>query len=297
MSYLEFKNQVVLKLEDMFPESTKVEINEITKNNNEVLDALVIKEEGMIISPTIYLDYYYDRYTDGETIDFIVSKIKSNYEKHKITENVDFSFYSDYEQIKDKIVYRLVNKKLNSELLESVPFIPYLDLAIVFHVRLELDSIGTGTVLIRNEHMKIWGVNELNLMEMAQANTLRLEGIKVESLGDFYGDKLGENEQEFLQDNLYATPVFIISNSSTVSGASAILNEGVLRRLAKRVERDLIIVPSSIHEVLAIPAMEEFDDTRINEMICFINENNLDPKEVLSDHTYFYNLKLDALSM
>lgn len=66
----------------------------------------------------------------------------------------------DYSQVKEKVIYRLVNYKSNEKMLRNVPYIVYLDLAIVFCVLLEVTKYGTATMAIRNDHLDLWGVEK-----------------------------------------------------------------------------------------------------------------------------------------
>ena len=46
---------------------------------------------------------------------------------------------------------------------------------------------------------------------------------------------------------------YVLSNRSGVNGAACLLYEDVLKNFADGVEKNLIILPSSIHEVLLLP--------------------------------------------
>ena len=50
-------------------------MHSITKNNGIVLDGVVIREEDQRISPTIYLQSFYERVTDDDSIDNVISEI------------------------------------------------------------------------------------------------------------------------------------------------------------------------------------------------------------------------------
>ena len=51
-----------------------------------------------------------------------------------------------------------------------------------------------------------------------------------------------------------ANPMLVASNSSRFLGASIILFESMLNLAAKSLREDLFVIPSSIHEVLLVPA-------------------------------------------
>ena len=68
---------------------------------------------------------------------------------------------SRYENVKPRLICRLINRERNRDLLEEVPHVPYLDLAVVFHVLVDLEADDRiATMLVRREHLKWWHVTE-----------------------------------------------------------------------------------------------------------------------------------------
>ena len=53
-----------------------------------------------------------------------------------------------------KIVYKLIHAEENAELLEQIPHVCVLDLAIVFYVLLDVSKSGTATILITDDIVK-----------------------------------------------------------------------------------------------------------------------------------------------
>ena len=71
MNYDEFKETIADEIKDFLPEKfedSNVAINTVQKNN-EQLDGLTITSPDSNVSPTIYLNSYYESYQDGESID------------------------------------------------------------------------------------------------------------------------------------------------------------------------------------------------------------------------------------
>lgn len=76
------------------------------------------------------------------------------------------------------------------------------------------------------------------------------------------------------------TGVMMITNSSGYYGASAIFYDGVLEAL-----KDYYLVPSSVHEWLAVPKSVA-DKEYLAQVIRCINRTEVLPKDVLSDFPY-----------
>ena len=86
--------------------------------------------------------------------------------------------------------------------------------------------------------------------------------------------------------------MYVLSNKLKIHGATSIVYPGLLEDIAERLCSDLIIIPSSIHEVLIIP--ESYIDSQDNlppdyeSMIREVNETQLTDDEVLGDCVYHY---------
>ena len=98
---------------------------------------------------------------------------------------------------------------------------------------------------------------------------------------------------ELLEDNtfcqdFYGIGIYALSNANYNYGAAAICNTSLLKKLASELDDDLIILPSSVHECLVKPkemmTLEEYSET-VRE----VNNEEVAPEEVLSNHAYQYN--------
>ena len=62
MTYESFKQQLVDNLKPFFSSDTQISIQPFPHNNRLILDGLTILEPGINISPTIYLNHYFEEY-------------------------------------------------------------------------------------------------------------------------------------------------------------------------------------------------------------------------------------------
>ena len=62
----------------------------------------------------------------------------------------------------------------------------------------------------------------------------------------------------------------------------------VLKKLADTVNDDLVIIPSSIHEVLLLPERLAGTSRSLNEMVQEVNRQGVEPMDRLSDHVYYF---------
>lgn len=271
-----------------------VMIKKVRKNNGVEMDGLWIQEKGSHISPVIYLNPYYCHYLEGRSMEQLTDDICVAYMEEKAADDFDISQFKDFRQAKHNIVFRLINYERNELLLKEIPHHKFLDLAVVFCF-LVCDAKGKGqaSILIRNEHLEYWGVSEKEIMGLAYHNTPKLLGYDFIGMGQILGELcLDKDEKEISPPATNTMPeMTILTNRSRVNGAACLVYPGILREFAQKTGSNLVILPSSIHEVILIPVKENTipDREKFCRMICEVNETQVADTEVLSDHPYFYD--------
>lgn len=258
----------------------QVKLQEVLKNNGVLLQGLIILTEHKNLSPTIYLNSFWEHYISGTPMDQITSKILKVYEKDMPEGDVDMSFFRDFEKVRDKICYKLVNTAKNKALLEQIPHVDFLDLSICFYYVYEDRQLGTGAILIHNSHTEMWNCTVELLMKTARENTERMFPGKVYNMGELLAECTGCNVD---------VPMKVLSNEKRVNGAVSMIYRGVLAEIAEQLKENLYILPSSVHEVIIMPHSEVPDPEYVQKMIREINANHVEPEEILSDSLYFYN--------
>ena len=202
--------------------------------------------------------------------------------------------------VKNIVVFSLLNYGMNKERLESMPYVPYLDLAILFYVLLERTENGERTAVITNKELAAWGTTKEELLRLARQNTPRLYMAEVNSLNDvmksFVKDKKSKDFfDEFIREE--ELPLYVLSNRHNVKGAAVILYDGLLKEMSKVLGHDLLILPSSVHEVLVMAYDKTMDFLSIRDMVEHINEVEVPVCDVLSNQIYRYNREKDQVSL
>lgn len=85
--------------------------------------------------------------------------------------------------------------------------------------------------------------------------------------------------------------IYVLTNTKGFLGAAGLLLDSLLADFADLIENNFFILPSSIHEALLVPEDDGIDIESLNEMVCTVNESEVNPQEVLSDHAYHYDRK------
>ena len=137
MEYRDFVEKVKEQIQDFLPErfaDATVEVNQIVKNNDCVLDGLMVRTEESNIAPTIYLNPYFEQMQDGAELDDVLAQIASVYQSHYIDHDIDVSAVTDFDKIKEKIVCKLINEEANQQFLQDKPYSKLEDLAVVYQI-------------------------------------------------------------------------------------------------------------------------------------------------------------------
>ena len=290
MEYKEFVEYIKMNAGYIAGEGGNITINHVIKNNGCEMDGLVIMEKGKDIAPTIYLDSFYELYTNGENIKNIIRQIQLIYEQNKNNVTFDVNILKHFDTIKDKIVYKVVNYRSNEKLLEQVPHKRILDLAVVFYCLLDNEYGRSATALIYNNNLKNWNVTIDDVYKAALKNTPDLLHSKISSMAALF-EKCGVNvdgEEVDLKDYV-PSDMYVLTNESKLNGAACILYENVLYDFAQKLGADLYILPSSVHEVILLPKLSMFEKDELVNMVKEVNTEGVAADEVLSDHVYEYN--------
>ena len=271
MEYFEFVEAMRDEVEKLMDEGIRVESHTAVKNNGRQRKGLVIIREGINISPTIYQEEFYEQYQNGSDIPDLAQSVLNLYDKIKVNQSYPCENILSFDKIKDQIVYKLINKKWNEKLLTEVPYTDFLDLAVVFYIILEHSDFGNATVMIRNEHIRQWGITAEDLYKISVENTNRILPVEINKMTDF---------------------MYVLTNSNRSLGASAILYSGVCEKLSGMLGGKFYILPSSIHELIIIPESYGIDKEHLQMMVEEINETEVEQEEVLSDNVYYYDGEL-----
>ncbi len=86
----------------------------------------------------------------------------------------------------------------------------------------------------------------------------------------------------------YGSNIFVLTNKRKINGANILLFKEKIAEVAEKVGDDLFILPSSIHELLAIPAGQADIDI-LRQMVREVNDTEVAPDEILSYEVYLYD--------
>ena len=306
-SFTMFKKLITEEVWKIKADNLEVILREMTKNNGTIHSALEFREQGEVVSVLVYLAPYFEDYTAGVSLKELAEDIYSSYQENKKHGRIFESsiWCNDYETVPDKVIYKLINYHQNREFLEEIPHIRLCALAIIFCLLVEQSGDSLATAVIYNGHMESWGMDTQMLMELAKKNTKRLLPAKIRNMSEVIQgiamEYVGNDTEKTALDEMLSTPndipLYVLSNDINTNGAIAMLYEGILKDFAAVLEHDLIILPSSIHEVLLVVYEEELCMEELKEMVRHVNQTEVAKEEILSDNVYIYSRKTDKISI
>ena len=304
MTYEEFMETLTTSLPEYLPEElskrlTRREI--VTTNRTRNILTLEGEPGKTSAAPVIYLDDVYTLYTENSTGFTEVCKnvAVTLMDAMQRVPQID----SLEKQISvDRVFMALINLEENQEFLKSVPHRVFGDLAVIYKIIVTDGRMGQGTVTISNPVMETQlGVSEKQLFEAAMNNMSDL--YIVQRIEDTLGFL---NPEDTVEPKTFAdltglpkeSIIYVLSNRDMIFGSGILLMKEKIRILAEYLEHDLVLLPSSVHEILAVPDKgdAELMKTCIS-MVKDVNETSVDPKERLSNSIYRYDLEQDTVKI
>ena len=291
MDLREFKDTICNRIVTGWKDGADVEFKETKKNNGVVYTGVYINDEKNSLVPVIYLEDYYPAYLDGVALSDIVDDIRKDYDWAMSRINSFEYDFSEYQVMKDQIIYRLVNYERNEDMLKECPHIRMDDLAVTFRFIAQEDNMGISTCLVTDYELEEWGVGLQDILLDAQRNTRKRFPEKVLQMDRFLADIfMGFPEPK---DDL---PMFIITNEQQINGASVLLYEDFLKRFSQEHPGDYYVLPSSIHEVIMIPVAKVDDPNELMNIVRQANYLVVDETEFLSASVYYYDSMRNSIS-
>lgn len=270
----------------------KVSVKEIIKNNNVKLNAVIITAKNQTMTPTIYVDNYIEKIERGEMdIEKAAVKIVKLYHQYRCPYlNIDINVLQSKAFIIGHVCYQLVNTEKNKEKLQGVPHKEILDLSAVYRVMIDEST----SYVVGNDMMKIAGLTSHELDEAAKENT-KNGGFRISTMQEIlFSPGILEDAEDIKSE---IPEMFVLTNTNGNNGANILLYDEKLKELADRIGGDFYVLPSSIHEVLALPVFNANNPTYLVNMVCTINQTEVDDEEVLSNCVYIYSKDKAELSI
>lgn len=306
MDYEMFKEIVREKIKDYMPpeyENAAVDILAVNKVNGK-RDALAFRKPGERVAPNLYLDDFYKDYKQCDDLEMTLRNMAERYTG--AAERAAKELKVDMSQMKDRVTMMLVNTEQNKEMLADMPHREFQDLSVIYRYVVAQDEQGVASFKVTNAIMEQAGMTPEELFQLASENTKKMFPPKIASMEDVMLDMMkGDGIPDELADELAVffdtekdpkESMWLIGNRSGINGAVSMLYDENLQKLAEKMGTDLYIIPSSVHEVLAV-SVEMGNPEELAEMVQQVNMSSVELEDRLSNNVYHYDKDLRQLKL
>jgi hypothetical protein len=233
----------------------------------------MIRKVG-VPTPVLNLDALYDGYKIKRVdLDQCFAQVDKMLNV-KLEGNITPADMTKWEKVKDKLYLRLFGK-INGGIYREMA-----DLYLAPYIQVTSD--GSATARVTEDLLKLWEVDEDTVYETAKTNQEILCPSKISNLAEQLGMPADTD-----------IGLYVISTENGICGASAILYEGVASNLRDKIG-DFYLLPSSIHEFIAVPKCLGKDVDTLATMVATIN-CDVDERERLTDSVYEFDFTTNEL--
>ena len=244
-------------------------------------DALILKADDNSVSPVAYPDSSWWQMTDTEISEILQDMYaNANYRDPSIVRK-----HMTEQHIRASVLPRLLSGKNTAALKQNgITHVPFLDMAVVFYVPVSSYVIdGIASYRITDCLLVEMGITKETLCTWA-ANNLQAQDPVFLPMASVLEEMCGREAD-------CETGLWVLTNEERLFGAAMLQRDDVLKEIGQRFKGDAVILPSSVHEILALPYEETIDLLSLTEMVQAINAKCVKPEDVLSDNVYIYHRK------
>lgn len=280
--------ELVGAVKEMAENGYSVTAQETTKNNGVKMLGIEIRKPEETVVPRLYVDGIVDRVEDGfMTVEDAAKKVFEMYQNSETPEiDMNVEKLIDRKFILDHVEYQLVNAERNAEKLKDIPGKKIADLVAIYRVVVSAGEDGMMSYVLTKAILDRSGINFEELDEAAKKNTEK-SGFSVRTMNEVMCELMGVNSGPEIEEP-DGPQMYVLTNARKLHGANIMLYKEYLEIAAEKMNGDFYIIPSSIHELIAVPVSAQGLE-ELREMVKAVNDNQLAPEEILGYEVYRYN--------
>lgn len=281
-----FKRSIEEHILDYMPEeysAAEITFKDIRKNNVQKTGIMVTVPDRIAV-PVVYIDGLYDEYIQGKDMEDIFKEIAEEIERgYREAPAYNGLNIKDY---RNNVYMCLVNKRNNREMLSNIPHRTVNDLAVIYRINLPEINGNKASAVVTYDLMETLGYENTEQLEKQAAIYMKENDPPVvKTMREMLYEIEPELAEMLPEDE--EMQMYVITNSSKTNGAVSVLDKETMDRVAGLIGPEIIILPSSIHEVIAVSG----NDIKARDaaaMVKSINDTQVEPEERLSDNIYRY---------
>lgn len=196
----------------------------------------------------------------------------------------------------DKVITRLTGRFDPPAKLRDIISTRFMqDIVYTYRYPLIISEEGMASVPVTQSILQEKGISVRRLHDLAIENTKKqyqYHATEMEKILSEYGVSFGE--MPWIREDF---PMIVLTNQYHLNGANCLMDSGFLDEVADTYfkGRDYLILPSSIHEVIAIENKNTFAADELLDLVQNANATVVRPEDRLSDCVYRFDVNRKRL--
>jgi hypothetical protein len=300
MNYEEFLNHAAAWLQSYFdahPQGPgagiRTGIRDVEKLQGESYRGLTLGYPSSRVGASINPGPFFEMYRKGLPLETALQRLLEH-----VLPILECPAWSDsplsfaYEDCRDRLMLELISIKGNEDQLRSLPWRQIADLALIVRV----DFGGTGdsraSAVVNDSLLANFGVSPDKLFEDALAAASGSIPLTIRPMSEILTEI---SSPAFAWGAGSHIPLYVATNSRGFMGASVLAYPEFGPEASRLLQDDFYIIPSSIHEVLLLPAGHFPCIPILPAIVKSVNLEQVAPEDRLSDNVYFYSRSLGRI--
>lgn len=262
------------------------QVSPVLKTNGEQLGINVHFNDSNI-APTVYPEKVFEQYQEGFSLKEIADRMsQSVFDAHKQSLEIpDFTL----EEAKKSITLTLVNTERNEQMLENTPHFEVGDLSAIPRWFISEEA----SFVVHNDMAAKLMLTPDEVLQIGQAN-IDSQQFEIKPMQEilkemFVKDGMDPEMVDMMMPETDGPQMIVMSSQNHIQGSNSILSGDALNQVHDMLDGDFIVLPSSIHEVICVPVIEDMKPDDLRAMVHEVNMTQVAPNEFLSDNIMKYD--------
>ena len=290
MNQIELFNAVRKELMSSLPDGVSVHAVNLKKKDGSTYRAIAFRKDGAELCPLICMEPYFRLAEAGCTLGQIAEEIRSFFLQGSFRQDESELFFR-FSEASPRIAFRLTRREVMDAGPLRFPHREFLDLYLTYYLSFPQANGKRRIYPVCEDHLRAWGILEPQLYRAAMAGMPSLLPPVCTPIEELLSNVIaGENGGRHPAPELQ-----VLSCRDGFYGAAVILYPGFLRTVSDGIGGDLFLLPSSVHEFLALPVSSGITAAACADIVQSVNRTAVEEEDVLSDHVYRYLRSLDRI--
>ena len=224
----------------------------------------------------------------AENEQFTPSENISPLDVAKIKEQFDVDLM-DFENVKDRIIMTVSGsqKPETADMAAVRPYKTIEDMTFFYSVTVSQAHDELLLIPVTNEVLREWQITPDDFIKFADQTVPLTHPYTFQGMSEVLADSLGVTSEELTDGK--PEVMFVVTNDLRCKGAGVLGYPGIFDEISDKLGGSFFVLPSSIHEFLAVADNGQFKPEHMEDMVEDVNSSVVAPKDRLTDHAYHYD--------